>query len=144
MYHRVFDIESRLDESMFLFGGRQVGKSTLLRERFPKAVYIDLLDADTRKRFKRHLREFYEMLVKYPPKTLVIVDEIQKLPELLDYVHKLMVENGLYFILSGSSARKIKRAGVNQLGDGPMKSISIRWYMRRFRTMILTGPYRTG
>lgn len=116
MYHRVFDIESRLDEGMFLFGGRQVGKSTLLRERFPNAVYIDLLDADTRKRFKRHLREFYETLVKYPPKTLVIVDEIQKLPELLDYVHKLMVENGLYFILSGSSARKIKRAGVNQLG----------------------------
>lgn len=56
------------------------------------------------------------MLVKYPPQTLVIVDEIQKLPELLDVDHKLMVENGLYFILSGSSARKIKKAGVNQLG----------------------------
>lgn len=116
MYHRIFDIENRLDEGMFLFGGRQVGKSTLLRERFPKAVYIDLLDPDTRKRFKRRAMDFYEMLVKYPPQTLVIVDEIQKLPELLDVVHKLMVENGLYFILSGSSARKIKKAGVNQLG----------------------------
>lgn len=51
--------------------------------------------------------EFYEKLVKYSPKTLVIVDVIQKLPELLDYDHKLMVENGLSFILSGSSARKI-------------------------------------
>ena len=116
MYHRIFDIENRLDEGMFLFGGRQVGKSTLLRERFPKAVYVDLLDPDTRKRFKRRAMDFYEMLVKYPPQTLVIVDEIQKLPELLDVVHKLMVENGLYFILSGSSARKIKKAGVNQLG----------------------------
>lgn len=116
MYHRVFDIENRLDEGMFLFGGRQVGKSTLLRERFPRAIYVDLLDPDTRKRFKRRSMEFYEMLVVHPPKTIVIVDEIQKLPELLDVVHKLMVENGLYFILSGSSARKIKRAGVNQLG----------------------------
>ncbi len=116
MYYRIFDIENRLDEGMFLFGGRQVGKSTLLRERFPKAIYVDLLDPDIRKRFKRRAMDFYEMLVKYPPQTLVIVDEIQKLPELLDVVHKLMVENGLYFILSGSSARKIKKAGVNQLG----------------------------
>ena len=116
MYKRIFDIENRLDEGMFLFGGRQVGKSTLLRERFPKAIYVDLLDPDTRKRFRRRAMDFYEMLVKYPPKTLVIVDEIQKLPELLDVVHKLMVANGLHFILSGSSARKIKKAGVNQLG----------------------------
>ena len=116
MYHRIFDIENRLDEGMFLFGGRQVGKSTLLRERFPNAVYVDLLNPDTRRRFERRAMEFHEILVKYPPKTLVIVDEIQKLPELLDIVHKLMVENDLLFILSGSSARKIKKAGVNQLG----------------------------
>lgn len=116
MYHRILDIENRLDEGMFLFGGRQVGKSTLLRERFPNAVYIDLLDPDARKRFRRRSMEFYELLVKHPPKTLVIVDEIQKLPALLDIVHKLMVENDLHFILSGSSARKIKKAGVNQLG----------------------------
>ena len=116
MYHRIFDIENRLDEGMFLFGGRQVGKSTLLRERFPNAVYVDLLNPDTRRRFERRAMEFHEILVKYPPKTLVIVDEIQKLPELLDIVHKLMVENDLHFILSGSSARKIKKAGVNQLG----------------------------
>ena len=116
MYHRIFDIEDRLDEGMFLFGGRQVGKSTLLRERFPAAIYVDLLNPDTRRRFERRTMEFYDLLVKYPPKTLVIVDEIQKLPELLDIVHKLMVENDLHFILSGSSARKIKKAGVNQLG----------------------------
>ena len=67
MYHRIFDIVNRLDEGMFLFGGRQVGKSTLLRERFPDAIYVDLLDPDTRKRFERRTMEFYEMLVKYPP-----------------------------------------------------------------------------
>ena len=116
MYRRIFDIENHLDEAMFLFGGRQVGKSTLLKERFPKAVYIDLLKSDIRNRFKQHPEEFRESLLRYPPETLVIVDEIQKVPDLLDEVHWLMVEKGLWFILSGSSARKIKRSGANNLG----------------------------
>lgn len=116
MYRRIVDIENRLDEAMFLFGGRQTGKSTLLKERFPKAVYIDLLKSDVRNRFKQHPEEFRESLLRYPPETLVIVDEIQKVPELLDEVHWLMVEKGLWFILSGSSARKIKKSGANNLG----------------------------
>ena len=116
MYHRIFDIENRLDEAMFLFGGRQTGKSTLLKERFPKAVYIDLLKSDVRNRFKQHPEEFRESLLRYPPETLVIVYEIQKVPDLLDEVHWLMVEKGLWFILSGSSARKIKKSGANNLG----------------------------
>lgn len=116
MYRRIFDIENRLDEAMFLFGGRQTGKSTLLKERFPKAVYIDLLKSDVRNRFKQHPEEFRERLLRYPPETLVIVDEIQKVPDLLDEVHWLMVEKGLWFILSGSSARKIKKSGANNLG----------------------------
>lgn len=116
MYRRIFDIENRLDEAMFLFGGRQTGKSTLLKERFPKAVYIDLLKSDVRNRFKQHPEEFRERLLRYPPETLVIVDEIQKVTDLLDEVHWLMVEKGLWFILSGSSARKIKKSGANNLG----------------------------
>lgn len=116
MYRRIFDIENRLDEAMFLFGGRQTGKSTLLKERFPKAVFIDLLKSDVRNRFKQHQEEFRERLLRYPPETLVIVDEIQKVPDLLDEVHWLMVEKGLWFILSGSSARKIKKSGANNLG----------------------------
>ena len=116
MYRRIFDIENRLDEAMFLFGGRQTGKSTLLKERFPKAVYIDLLKSDVRNRFKQHPEEFRESLLRYPPETLVIVDEIQKVPDLLDEVHWLMVAKGLWFILSGSSARKIKKSGANNLG----------------------------
>lgn len=116
MYHRIFDVENRLDEAMFLFGARQTGKSTLLKERFPKAIYIDLLKSDVRNRFKQHPEEFRESLLRYPPKTIVIVDEIQKVPDLLDEVHWLMVEKGLWFILSGSSARKIKKSGANNLG----------------------------
>ena len=116
MYERIFDIKNRLDEGMFLFGARQVGKSTLLKNRFPKAIYIDLLNSDLRRRFKQNTGLFKEMLIKYPAETLVIVDEIQKVPELLDEVHSLMVDYGLHFILSGSSARKIKKSGANQLG----------------------------
>ena len=116
MYNRIFDIENRLDEAMFLFGSRQVGKSTLLKERFPKAVYFDLLNSELRNRYRQHPEEFREGLLKYPPETLVIVDEIQKVPDLLDEVHWLMVNKGLFFILSGSSARKLKKSGANNLG----------------------------
>ncbi len=116
MYKRVFDIEKQLDEAMFLFGARQVGKSTLLKERFPDAIIYDLLQSEIRRRLKKNPEIFREALSHKPKGTLVIVDEIQKIPELLDEVHKLMVNNGLHFILSGSSARKLKRSGANTLG----------------------------
>jgi len=116
MYKRIFDIENQLDEGMFLFGARQVGKSTLLQERFPNAVYYDLLIDNVRKAFKRNPDSFRQALLNKPAGTLVIVDEIQKVPELLDSVHWLMVNKGLWFVLSGSSARKLKRSGANTLG----------------------------
>ena len=116
MYKRIFDIESRLDEGMFLFGARQTGKSTLLKERFKEAIYYDLLNPSVRKAFKLNPNRLWEALQDKPSGTLVIVDEIQKIPELLDVVHSLMVEKGLFFILSGSSSRKLKRSGANTLG----------------------------
>ena len=116
MYKRIFDIESKLDEGMFLFGARQTGKSTLLKERFKGAIYYDLLDPNLRKAFKRNPNSLKEALWDKPAGTLVIIDEIQKVPELLDIVHILMVDKGLFFILSGSSARKLKRSGTNTLG----------------------------
>ena len=116
MYKRVFNIEGKLDEGMFLFGARQTGKSTLLKERFKGSIYYDLLDPDVRKAFKRNPNSLKEALWDKPTGTLVIVDEIQKVPELLDVVHSLMVDKGLWFVLSGSSARKLKRSGANTLG----------------------------
>ena len=116
MYKRIFDIENQLDEAMFLFGARQVGKSTLLKERFPNAIKYDLLKSDLRRRLSRNPETFREALSSKPEGTLVIVDEIQKVPDLLDEVHWLMVEKKLRFILSGSSARKLKRSGANTLG----------------------------
>ena len=116
MYKRIFDIEHKLDEGMFLFGARQTGKSTLLRERFKGAVYYDLLKPDIRRAFKLNPNTLWEALQNKPAGTIVIIDEIQKVPDLLDVVHSLMVERGLFFILSGSSSRKLKRSGANTLG----------------------------
>lgn len=116
MYKRVFNIEEQLDEAMFLFGARQVGKSTLLNERFPHAIYYDLLKSNVKRRLKRNPETFREALASKPAGTLVVVDEIQKVPDLLDEVHWLMVNKGLHFILSGSSARKLRRSGANTLG----------------------------
>ena len=116
MYKRIFDIENKLDEGMFLFGARQTGKSTLLKERFKGAIYYDLLNPDIRKAFKRNPNSLKEALWNRAAGTLVIIDEIQKVPELLDIVHSLMVDKGLWFILSGSSSRKLKRSGANTLG----------------------------
>lgn len=116
MYNRVFKIEEKLDEGMFLFGARQTGKSTLLKERFKENIYYDLLDPEVRKSFKRNPNSLKEALWNQPAGTVIIIDEIQKVPELLDIVHTLMVEKGLWFILSGSSARKLKKSGANTLG----------------------------
>lgn len=121
MYKRIFDIENQLDEAMFLFGGRQVGKSTLLKERFKSAIYYDLLKSDLRRRLRRNPELFRNALMKEPEGTLVIVDEIQKVPDLLDEVHLLMFEKHLKFILSGSSARKLKKEGANTLGGRAAK-----------------------
>lgn len=116
MYKRLFDVKSKLDEGMFLFGARQTGKSTLLKERFKGNIYYDLLDPELRKFFKKNPNALKEALSDKPAGTLVIIDEIQKVPELLDIVHYLMASKGLWFILSGSSARKLKKSGANTLG----------------------------
>lgn len=116
MYQRIADIERRIDEAMFLFGARQTGKSTLLKSRFPDAIMFDLLNNELQKRFRRNPELLREMIQTKPEGTLVIIDEIQKVPELLDEVHWLMTNKNIRFILCGSSARKLKRSSANTLG----------------------------
>lgn len=113
---RICHIDKELDESIFLFGARQTGKSTFLRQKFPDAIYIDLLDTSLRGRFSRRPVLLYEMLCDKLQGTLVIIDEIPEVPELLNEVHRLISEKGIVFILCGSSARKLKRKGYNTLG----------------------------
>lgn len=116
MYNRIVKLEEKLDEAMFLFGARQTGKSTLLKERFADAIIFDLLNNDVKKRFTRHPELLREIVQTKPEGSLVIIDEIQKVPELLDEVHWLMVNRNIRFILCGSSARKLKRSSNNTLG----------------------------
>lgn len=104
------------DESVFLFGARQTGKTTLLMQQFPDAIYYDLLDTDLLNRLRQRPSILREMLDKKPEGTLIIIDEIQQVPELLNEIHLLMNRYGFRFILCGSSARKLRRQGVNTLG----------------------------
>lgn len=103
----------------FLFGPRGCGKSTLLRERFAveHTFWIDLLDAEQEDRYSRTPNELIALVNALPPTiTTIIIDEIQKIPKLLDIVH-LLIESKkpIQFILTGSSARKLKHNGANLL-----------------------------
>ena len=116
MINRFLSIKNEIDSSIFLFGARQTGKSTILRQQFPESIYIDLLDNSVKERYQRRPTLLYETLKDKEEGTLVIIDEIPEAPELLNEVHRLIVEAGLVFILCGSSARKLKRKGHNTLG----------------------------
>lgn len=111
---RKLDIASILaKKSCFLFGPRQCGKTWLTRETLPDAHFFDLLSADTFTRLSRRPSLLGEVACDGRP---VVIDEIQKLPVLLDEVHRLIEEKGLRFLLTGSSARKLRTGGVNLLG----------------------------
>ncbi|MBQ0088301.1 MAG: ATP-binding protein [Prevotellaceae bacterium] len=104
------------DGSVFLFGARQTGKSTFLEQHFKDAIFFDLLDSKLKMRFRNQPSLLYEILQDKPSETIVIIDEIQEVPELLNEIHRLIQKNNLRFVLCGSSARKLKRKGYNTLG----------------------------
>ena len=117
---RIIDIQTRLrSKSLFLFGPRQTGKSSLVSNQIQDDVRLSwsLLNARTRRRCQADpgvLRD--EIETRGIHKGLVIIDEIQKVPELLDEVHLLIEETDIRFLLTGSSARRLKEQGVNLLG----------------------------
>jgi len=107
--------------SFFLFGARGTGKSTWLRRHFPQARAIDLLDE---RRYQRLLADpglFHDELAALPSGSWVSVDEIQRLPALLNEVHRLIETRRLKFALTGSSARKLRRTGVNLLAGRALR-----------------------
>jgi predicted AAA+ superfamily ATPase len=102
-------------QSFFLLGPRGSGKSTWLSATFPDAYVIDLLSEETYQRLLANPGQFADELRAVPSDRWVIVDEVQRLPNLLNEVHRFMEEKRQNFVLCGSSARKLKRAGVNLL-----------------------------
>jgi uncharacterized protein len=116
MIPRLLDLPQ--DESLLLFGPRATGKTTLLKNLpwVDQAIYINLLNAKDERRFSRDPDELAAIVRASPPhKSHVIVDEIQKIPKLLDVVHELIETTRFKFILTGSSARKLKHGGANLL-----------------------------
>jgi predicted AAA+ superfamily ATPase len=104
------------DRSFFLFGPRGVGKTTWLREVLADASFFDLLDSSLYLEFSQSPGNLEAMIGNLPKGSWVVIDEIQKIPYLLDEVHRLMETRGWRFALCGSSARKLRRGGVNLLG----------------------------
>lgn len=106
--------------SFFLFGARTTGKSTLIKTLFEThsahCLYLDLLDPETERKLATHPEQLLEMIEAIKPSLQwVIIDEIQKIPKLLDVIHKVIFEKKIKFALTGSSARKLKRDSANLL-----------------------------
>jgi len=121
MYKRVINFALPKKTSCFLWGPRQTGKSTLLQERYSASKRYDLLLSDEYRRLMHQpslLREECLALAKHPETRdrPVVVDEVQKVPDLLDEIHWLIENARMSFILCGSSARKLRRGHANLLG----------------------------
>jgi predicted AAA+ superfamily ATPase len=104
------------NRSFFLFGPRGVGKSTWLEKTMGDALFFDLLDSSLYLELSQNPISLEALAGNIPEGSWVVIDEIQKIPALLDEVHRLMEKKGWRFALCGSSARKLRRGGVNLLG----------------------------
>jgi predicted AAA+ superfamily ATPase len=121
MYKRSIDL-SKITTSFFLWGPRQVGKSSLLRMDLPNAVWIDLLHSENFIKYQQDPSRLRQELIKLNPnQNWIVIDEVQKNPELLDEVHWLIENRHLKFALCGSSARKLKRGHANLLGGRALR-----------------------
>jgi len=104
------------NRSFFLFGSRGVGKSTWLEKKMPDALFFNLLDTSLYLELSHNPMNLEAMAGNLPDDSWIVIDEIQKIPPLLDEVHRLMEKKRWRFALCGSSARKLRRGGVNLLG----------------------------
>lgn len=117
-YDRILKLQSLIKQkSHFLLGPRSTGKSSLIRQTLDSELYINLLRQDTLREFIVNPSLLRERIagLNLKPGDLVIIDEIQKVPKLLDEVHLLIEEEKLVFLLTGSSARKLKKGAANLL-----------------------------
>ncbi len=124
--------------SFFLFGPRGTGKSTYVKNQFPRAYYIDLLDPENVRSFSAKPERLEEVVQAKTNEKTFIIGEIQRVPELLTVVHRLIeAKQGYRFILTGSSARKLKRSGVDLLAGRALVTT-----MHPFMASELGGQFR--
>ena len=112
MYQRLLKEPTKLNKSFFLFGPRGTGKTTWLKTNFPKGLYLDLLGFDLYSSLLARPNRLENLI---PPgfKDWIILDEIQKVPALLNEVHRLIEKHRYKFVLTGSSARSLRKKGIN-------------------------------
>lgn len=116
---RILKLKLPPRQSAFLWGARKVGKSTFLKTHFPASLYFDFLKTDVFLAFTKNPALLREQILAQEKNLLqkpIILDEVQKVPQILDEVHWLIENHNLRFILCGSSARKLKRGKANMLG----------------------------
>ncbi|MFH0948089.1 MAG: AAA family ATPase [Elusimicrobiota bacterium] len=108
--------------NFFLFGPRGTGKTTYLKQNYPDAIWVDLLEPDVFRLYGAYPERLREIVLAHPDKKTVVIDEIQRLPELLNVIH-LLIEKKVHkqFILTGSSSRKLKKTGVDLLAGRVIK-----------------------
>ena len=118
MFERSLALPEAGRETFFLWGPRQAGKSTLLRHRYPDALWVDLLKSEVFRRYLDRPELLRQELASEAARggRQVVIDEVQKVPALLDEVHWLIENRGHHFALCGSSARKVRRGAANLLG----------------------------
>jgi predicted AAA+ superfamily ATPase len=106
----------------FLFGPRGTGKSTWLREKYPDALWLDLLAPEVYRLYSTRPERLRELVAGHPESRVVVIDEVQKVPVLLDVVHEIIESRrGPRFVLTGSSARKLRRGGVDLLAGRALR-----------------------
>ncbi len=123
MFHRKLPLPAPGEDTFFLWGPRQTGKSTLLKERYPQARWLDLLKADEFRRYSDNPELLRQEIILDgpPPGNQIVVDEVQKVPALLDEAHWLIENRGVQFALCGSSARKVRHGAANLLGGRALR-----------------------
>ena len=114
-YTRLLQLRADPPRTFFLWGPRQSGKSTLLAAEFPDVPWVDLLLPATYRRYLQAPELLFEEQRRHGA-GFIVIDEVQKVPALLDVVHWLMERRGVHFALCGSSARKVRRGQANLLG----------------------------
>ena len=120
MFKRRLELPAPGTDSFFLWGPRQTGKSTLLRHSYPDALWLDLLKSEEYRRYLQN-PEYLRQELGSGNHNHVVIDEVQKVPALLDEVHWLIENTTTTFALCGSSARKVKRGAANLLGGRALR-----------------------
>ena len=133
------------EQSFFLFGPRGTGKSTWLRHMFPEALFVDLLHPDVYREMSARPERLRELVLGSPQRVTVVVDEVQRVPELLNVVHALIEQPvRQQFVLTGSSARKLRRGRIDLLAGRALYHTLHPFMAAEWPSFQLSTAFQTG